>query len=134
MIFIMVEGEFKMTRKNQFWKGMLIGAIAGGAISLLDKQTREAMKENVQKTSSKVAYIVRNPGEISEKVKGTAAKIKTTFDQVSEDISYITDKVEELKELTPQVTDILKETKDSFTENENTNLIEEVLGEEEKII
>ncbi|MEH7353899.1 YtxH domain-containing protein [Neobacillus drentensis] len=123
-----------MTRKNQFWKGMLIGAIAGGAISLLDKQTREAMKENVQKTSSKVAYIVRNPGEISEKVKGTAAKIKTTFEQVSEDISYITDKVEELKELTPQVTDILKETKDSFTENENTNLIEEVLGEEEKII
>jgi len=134
MIFIMVEGEFKMTRKNQFWKGMLIGAIAGGAISLLDKQTREAMKENVQKTSSKVAYIVRNPGEISEKVKGTAAKIKTTFDQVSEDISYITDKVEELKELTPQVTDILKETKDTFTENENTNLIEEVLGDEEKII
>jgi len=123
-----------MTRKNQFWKGMLIGAIAGGAISLLDKQTREAMKENVQKTSSKVAYIVRNPGEISEKVKGTAAKIKTTFDQVSEDISYITDKVEELKELTPQVTDILKETKDTFTENENTNLIEEVLGDEEKII
>ncbi|WHY78737.1 YtxH domain-containing protein [Neobacillus sp. WH10] len=123
-----------MTRKNQFWKGMLIGAIAGGAISLLDKQTREAMKENVQKTSSKAAYIVRNPREISEKVKGTAAKIKSTYEQVSEDISFITDKVEELKELTPQVTDILKETKDSFTENENTNLIEEVLGEEEKII
>ncbi|MFJ7724998.1 YtxH domain-containing protein [Neobacillus sp. NPDC097160] len=122
-----------MTRKNQFWKGMLLGALAGGAISLLDKQTREAMKENVQKTSSKVAYIVRNPGEITDKVKGTAAKIKTAFEQVSEDISYITDKVEELKELTPQVTDILKETKETFSESDESELLEEVLVEGEKL-
>ncbi|EKN63665.1 hypothetical protein BABA_24460 [Neobacillus bataviensis LMG 21833] len=122
-----------MTRKNQFWKGMLLGALAGGAISLLDKPTREAMKENVQKTSGKVAYIVRNPGEIADKVKGTAAKIKTTFEQVSEDISYITDKVEELKELTPQVTNILKESKEAFTDSEEADHIDEVLGEGVKI-
>ena len=122
-----------MTRKNQFWKGMLLGALAGGAISLLDKPTREAMKENVQKTSSKVAYIVRNPGEIADKVKETAAKVKTTFEQVSEDISYITDKVGELKELTPQVTDIIKETKETFTGSEEADLIEEVLSEGENI-
>lgn len=122
-----------MTRKNQFWKGILLGALAGGAISLLDRQTREAMKENIQKTSCKVAYIVRNPGEVSDKVKGTAAKIKIAYEQMSEDISYITDKVEELKELTPQVTNILKETKETFTGHEQTDLLEEVLGEGEKI-
>lgn len=63
MIIIMAEGEFKMTKKNQFWKGMLLGAIAGGVISLIDKQTRQAMKENIQKTSNKVVYLVRNPGK-----------------------------------------------------------------------
>ncbi|MBO0960677.1 YtxH domain-containing protein [Neobacillus sp. MM2021_6] len=122
-----------MTRKNQFWKGMLLGALAGGAISLFDKPTREAMKENLSKTSNKVAYIVRNPGEIADKVKGTANKIKTTFEQVSEDISYITDKVEEIKELTPQVTEMMKETKDTFTGSEEADLLEEVRGEGVKI-
>jgi len=122
-----------MTRKNQFWKGVLLGAIAGGAISLLDKQTRVTMKDNVQRVSSKAAYLIKNPGDIQEKLKGTADKIKTTFEQVSGDISYITEKVGELTELTPQVTEILKETKDTFSGNDDTNLLEEVLGEKEKI-
>jgi gas vesicle protein len=133
MIIIMVEGEFKMTKKNQFWKGMLLGAIAGGAISLLDKQTRQVMKENVQKTSNNVCHIVRNPGEITDMVKGSAAKLKTTVQQVSEDISYITNKVEEFKELTPQVTDILKETKGTLTKSEETDHLEESMGEGDKI-
>ncbi|KLT15382.1 hypothetical protein AA980_24245 [Neobacillus vireti] len=122
-----------MTKKNQFWRGMLIGAIAGGAISLLDKQTRLAMKENVQKTSSKVSEVLCNPREIIDKAKETAANIKTTAQQVKEDISYITTKVDEIRELTPQVTDILKDTKDAFSKNEESQLIEDVMGEEEKI-
>ncbi|MEH7479921.1 YtxH domain-containing protein [Neobacillus drentensis] len=122
-----------MIKKNQFWRGVLLGALAGGAISLLDKQTREVMKENVQKTTTKVTYMMKNPGEITDKVKETAEKLKTTVKQVSEDISYITDKVEELREITPQVTDILKETKDTFTKSDEEILLNEVLGEEEKI-
>ncbi|SMQ65616.1 hypothetical protein SAMN05444673_1310 [Bacillus sp. OV166] len=122
-----------MAKKNQFWRGVLLGALAGGAISLLDKQTREVMKENVQKTTTKVTYIMKNPGEITDKVKETAEKLKTTVKQVSEDISYLTDKVEELREITPQVTDILKETKDTFTKSDEEILLNEVLGEEEKI-
>ncbi len=127
MIINILEGEVKMTRNNQFWKGILLGAIAGGAISLLDKQTREVMKDNVQKATSKVVYIVRNPNEVTDKVKGTAAKIKNTFEQVSEDISYITDKVDELRELTPQVADLIKETKDTFSDNEVEDLLDEVV-------
>lgn len=97
---------------------MLLGAIAGGAISLLDKHTRQTMKENVVTASKKVSYIVRNPGEITE-------KIRTAFEQVSEDITYITDKVEELRELTPQVKEIVKESKDSFSKSDELDLLEE---------
>ncbi|MEH7075600.1 YtxH domain-containing protein [Neobacillus drentensis] len=118
-----------MTQKNQFWRGMILGAIAGGAISLLDKPTRDVMKANVQKTTSKVSYVLRNPGEVAEKVKETAEKVKTTVKQVSEDISYLTDKVEELRELTPQVTDMIKETKDSFSKSDEELLLKEVVGE-----
>lgn len=122
-----------MTEKNKFWRGMILGAIAGGAISLLDKHTRGLMKENVQKTTSKFSYVLRNPGEMTDKVKETAEKLKTTVKQVSEDISYITDKVEELRELTPQVTDMIKETKDTFSKADETQLLEEVLGEDDRI-
>lgn len=122
-----------MTQKNQFWRGMILGAIAGGAISLLDKQTREVMTEKVQNTTAKVSYVFKNPGEITDKVKETAEKLKQTVKQVSEDISYITDKVEELRELTPQVTDMIKDTKDTFTKSEEELLLEDVLGEDDKI-
>lgn len=115
-----------MTRKNQFWKGILLGAIAGGALSLLDKDTREAMKENLKKTSSNVGYIVRHPDEISERMKETAAKFKSTFETVSEDINFITEKVEELRELTPQVTEMIKETKETFAVNAEDDLLEDV--------
>lgn len=131
MINIVEDGEVKMTRKNQFWKGMLLGAIAGGTISLLDKHTRSVMRENLQNASSQVSHILRNPGEISKKVKRTAVKIKTTVEQVSEDINYIVGKVDELTELTPQVTDRLKETKNAFSESKETALLEEIIEEDD---
>ena len=120
-----------MTRKNQFWKGMLLGAIAGGALTLLDKDTREVMRDNVKKTSGKVGYILRHPDEISEKLMGTAAKIKSTFETVNEDISFISEKVEELRELAPQVTEIIKETKETFTVNDQDEFLDDVIGKGE---
>ncbi|WML28692.1 YtxH domain-containing protein [Neobacillus sp. OS1-32] len=107
-------------KKNQFWKGMLLGAIAGGAISLFDKDTREIMKDNVQKSAKNVYKIIRHPGE-------TAAKIKSTIEQVSEDFSYIAEKVDEFRELTPQVTEIIKETKDTFTKSDDSEGLEDLL-------
>jgi len=109
-----------MTKKNQFWKGVVLGAFAGGAVTLLDQHTRQVMKENVKKA----AHFVRHPGEMADKVKDTAEKLRITVEQVSEDISFIVDKVDELRELTPKGIDRIKETKDTFTKNdENEDLI-----------
>ncbi|OIK15818.1 hypothetical protein BIV60_07545 [Bacillus sp. MUM 116] len=116
-----------MTKRNQFWKGMLLGAVAGGAISLFDKDTREIMKEHVLKVSNKGLYIVKHPKEIAGQIKETAIRIKETVEDVSEDISFITDKVDELRELTPKVTDIVKETKEAFTDDEDSWLEDSVI-------
>jgi gas vesicle protein len=116
-----------MEKKNQLWKGMLLGAIAGGALSLLDKETREIVKENVQSAARKVTYVVRNPREVVSKVKETAGRLMDTVEQVSEDISFITEKVDELRELTPQVTGILKETKEAFVSTDEEDLLDEDL-------
>lgn len=107
-----------MSNSNKFWKGVLFGALAGGAVSLLDKQTRLAMKQNCLIASTTVSNLLKNPEKVSNQIKETACKFKTTVKQVSEDLSYIASKVEELSETTPQVTKLLKETKDTFTKNE----------------
>lgn len=98
---------------NKFWKGMLWGAVAGGVLSLLDRETRYAMKKNCQKASR----IINNPEQITNHVKETVMKVRTTVEQVSEDLSYISGKVEELRETTPQVAKILKETRDVFSKH-----------------
>lgn len=120
--------------KNLFLKGMFYGALAGGALSLLDKKTRQDMKVNVKKAYEQVSYVVRHPGEITESVKESAEKIRNTIEQVSEDISYITAKVDELRELTPQVKEIVKETKSTFSNQEDStieDLLKEVVVEED---
>jgi gas vesicle protein len=123
-----MEGEVKKMGKNLFFKGMFYGAIAGGALSLLDKKTRQDMRVNAKKAYEQVSYAVRHPKEITENVKETAEKIRNTIEQVSEDISYITGKVDELRELTPQVKDIVKETKSTFSNHEDSD-VEELLKE-----
>ena len=109
-----------MSEMKNFWKGIVIGAIAGGAISLLDRPTRKAVSKNIQKTSSQVGYLVKNPSIIGDKVKETANQMRETIEQVSEDVLFIKEKVEELSEVTPQVMDMVKETKDAFTKNAHT--------------
>jgi gas vesicle protein len=113
-----------MSKSNKFWKGMLWGALAGGAISLLDRQTRQAMKENCRKAADNVMYVIKNPGEITDQVKESALKIKTTVEEVGEDLSYIAGKVEELRETTPQVAKMLKETKETLTKRDEEDHLE----------
>jgi methyl-accepting chemotaxis protein len=115
--------------KNLFFKGIIYGALAGGALSLLDKKTRQDMKVNVKKAYEQVSYVVRHPGEITENVRGTAEKLRNTIEQVSEDISYITEKVDELRELTPQVKEVIKETKSTFSKHEDSAIVDDLLKE-----
>lgn len=113
-----------MTNSNKFWKGMLWGALAGGAISLLDKQTRIIMKKNCTKAVKKVSFAIQNPEEVSNKMKEKVTRFKAAVEEVSEDISYISGKVEELRETTPQVAKMLKDAKDTFTKNDDGTELE----------
>ena len=80
--------------KSKFWKGVLFGAIAGGALSMLDRDTRQTVVAGCQKTM----------------------RIRNTFEVVGAEVSFFAEKIDELKEVTPQVSHFVKETKDSFIE------------------
>lgn len=100
---------------KKFFGGMLLGAIVGGAITLLDKETRKTVFANVKKTGSNVTYYIKNPQVVVDQVKDGASRLRTTVEQVSEDISFIAEKVEQLKEVTPAVTDLVKDTQEAFS-------------------
>ncbi len=109
-----------MSETNYFWKGVLIGAMAGGVLSMLDKQTRNAVISNYQKTSKNVTYLVKNPSVIVDKVKTTSEQMRQTFEQVSEDIFFIKDRVDELTQVAPHDVDSSEEKKNAFFENGDT--------------
>jgi gas vesicle protein len=103
-----------MGSSKKFWMGMLLGAIAGGAVTLLEKSTRQAVKEDFSKVSSEVAYVIKNPNEFIEDLKETANKVRITVEQVTEDVAFITEKVEEIKDVPPQITELVRGTKESL--------------------
>lgn len=102
--------------ESKFWKGVLLGAAIGGALSLLDRATRKAVIENCQETTGKITYAVKHPQETIDYVKDTTRKVQSTFEGVKEEVTFIAGKIDELKEVTPQVTEIIKDTKKSFEE------------------
>lgn len=103
---------------SRFWKGVFLGAIAGGVLTLFDRQTRTAVAEHCRQTKDRITYYAKNPEEAARCVTESTRKIRATIEEVGEDISFITEKVEELRELTPQMVDVVKDTKDVLMDNE----------------
>jgi methyl-accepting chemotaxis protein len=113
----MQEGEINMGHSKFFWKSVIYGAIAGGALSLLKKETRHAIMNDCKKTAKNISYIVKHPDEVADQLKQVTSKVRASVEEISEDVSYITEKVAELREATPQVTEMVKNTKEAFKKN-----------------
>lgn len=101
-------------KESKFVKGMLIGAIAGAGLSLLDRITREDVKYKLRTVSSDVKYYSKNREDLKMKLQEKADQIHTVYNQFSQDAQYLSDKVDELKTLTPQVKTLVTDTKDAF--------------------
>lgn len=121
-------GEVTMGNRNKLVDGMLIGALIGGAISLLDKNTRTTVIHNGKCVGGKLKYAIQHPQEIADSVRNQIESVRTTVEDVSKDIDYLRSKVIELKETTPQMLEIVSETKDVIAkhlesaERKNKNL------------
>ncbi|KAB7672530.1 hypothetical protein [Bacillus sp. B1-b2] len=97
-------------------KGLFIGSMVGVAFSLFDKQTRTQSVQNIRnwkETATDLKAMTNSINRTSEKIKSTAVKL-------SDDATFVVEKLEELKEITPVVAGIIRETKDTFsTEGRN---------------
>lgn len=110
-----------MEKRNKMLEGMLIGALVGAAISLLDKETRTNFIHNGKRVGGKIKYVVEHPQEITNAVREQIQSVKTTVDDVSRDMDYLRGKINELKETTPQVLEIIQDTKEVIAKNLESN-------------
>ena len=117
-----------MSRSSQkgskLWMAILGGAAAGFAISLLDKKTRSTVMTGGQRMMSNVKSMAKDPNSVVESVKDMSGKLRTNVDQIGQDVAFISEKVDEMKEMPPQVAGVIKETKEVLVDkksSDNTN-------------
>ncbi|KMY48611.1 hypothetical protein [Peribacillus loiseleuriae] len=112
-------------KKSIFLKSILIGAAAGAVISLLDKTTRSSVISSGKGCIQEMKSFVKDPSLSLTKVCDTTEQIRMTIEQITEDAVFISQKVEELKEIPPQLAHAVIETKDAITAEITNNRNEE---------
>lgn len=111
------EQAYTTNSKSKLWKGIIIGAIAGAAISMLDRHTRESAVACAKKGAKAAYNVVENPEIITDKIKATSVKVRETIESVTEDVAVIANQVELLKDIPPQVAAVVKETKEAVIDS-----------------
>ena len=106
---------------NKLWLGILGGAAAGFAISLLDKNTRKTVMTGSQNMLTNIKNMAKDPNTVVENVKDISGKIRTNIDQIGQDVSFISEKVDEMKEMPPQVAGVIKETKEVLVDKKTSD-------------
>ncbi|MFT8319867.1 MAG: YtxH domain-containing protein [Bacillus sp. (in: firmicutes)] len=103
-----------MTQISLF-RGMMLGSLAGASLSLFQKQTRD----NTVQTMRKLKATMTDLDSITTAITNKSEKIRTTAEKLSNDISFVLEKVEELKQVTPAIAGIVKDTKQAFSKGSN---------------
>ncbi|AZB41671.1 hypothetical protein CEF21_04795 [Bacillus sp. FJAT-42376] len=106
-----------MGEKNILLRNVCIGAAAGFVISMFHKPTREAVLEEAREIGDMAAHYYRNPSLLSEDVKLKLNDAKDMVQHVTEDLRYVNEKVNELKETTPAVLEAIKDAKERIISN-----------------
>ena len=105
--------------KSKFGTFMVLGAIIGGAASLLDRSTREHVVGKCKKTVDMVQYCAKNKDVLKSKIEEQKEKYETIFEKVFEDAAYIKEKVDDIKQLTPQIKELVTDTKEAVVESKD---------------
>lgn len=101
--------------QSKFSKGILFGAMAGALVSLLDRQTRDVMKTRARSASERARFYSDNREVLKHDLETKINHYKSLYEKLSNDAQYLTSQVNEVKQIAPQVTTLLTETKDAFS-------------------
>ncbi|MFD6439536.1 YtxH domain-containing protein [Peribacillus sp. NPDC060186] len=117
----MTQPTIETKTNSKLLKGILIGGLVGGALTLLDSNTRNKVKRSAillkDNSVNMIEQVKENPGEVKEQmvsgVKGATNTIKeaindveTLYENVNEDV---VGKVTEVQEISTDALDSAKE-------------------------
>jgi adenylosuccinate synthase len=102
--------------ENKLGKYIFFGALVGGLISLCDRRTREDVVNKSRSFMYDIRYYSKNPDVVKLKLQEKSEKYQSIYEQVASDATYFKGKMDELKELSPQVKELVVDTKEAFTE------------------
>lgn len=101
--------------QSKFSKGILYGALAGALISLLDRQTREVMKTRARSANERARFYNDNREVLKHDLETKINHYKALYEKLSHDAQYLSSQVNEVKQIAPQVSTLLSETKNTFS-------------------
>ena len=104
---------------SKFGKFIMLGALVGAGASMCDRSTREQVTKKSKKFVTGITFYSKNPDVLKFKLQEKREKYQTLYEQLAGDASYIKAQVEELKTLTPQVKELVMDTKETFIESKD---------------
>lgn len=91
--------------ENKFVPGIIIGAIVGGAATLVDKSTRNALVQSFK--------------DIKE---GNRSRKPSKITSIKNEVLYWKDTIEEIRRNNPELEKSIKDAKDTFVNRKNNRL------------
>lgn len=113
-----VREEYRSQKKSKFMQAVLIGALAGAAVSLFDKSTRKAVIANSKNGLTCMKELIQDPSNFLTQVQETSTEFRSTVEKISNDVSFISKRVEEMKNIPSQVANVVMETKEAFASDD----------------
>ena len=104
---------------SKFGKFIILGALVGAGASMFDRATREQVTKTSKGFAWKIRLYSKNPAVFKYKLQEKTEKCQTLYNQLAGDVSYVKARVEELKLLTPQVKELVIDTKETFIESKD---------------
>lgn len=104
---------------SKLGKFIVFGALTGALVSMFDRSTREKVVDKSNNLVREIKFYSKNPDVLKWKIEEKKVKYQSVFEQLSGNASYIKEQVEELRTLTPQVKDLVMDTKDAFVESKD---------------
>lgn len=95
--------------KRKLIIGVIVGAVAGGLVSLFDQETRAYTKSKLSQAKAKSSDLMKNPSQtvsdirstfdrINESVSGNLQKAINTLNEVEESLDKVTNKANRIEE------------------------------------
>lgn len=102
--------------RKKLAKGMFIGALVGGALSLIDRETRREVFAAGKKVGNKVLDVLSDPGKTLSGIKEKVEAVQKAYREINEDLRFFVEKAQEIKEASLETKELLEETKEVFRE------------------